>query len=156
MLPLADGVLERPVEWAVCVCRERAWAGGVAAESPDRETAYAAAAPASASATRMAPAPHRRAVAVGAQPPAHLEAAHVRHADVEDDRIRRRGGDPVEGGTAVSGGGNLVALLHQGPVERVDHRRLVIDYQDFHRQSIGRHPKTDVNSLQAGNSRVSS
>ena len=35
-----------------------------------------------------------------------------------------------------------VALLHQGAVERVDHRRLVIDYQDFHSQSICGHPKT--------------
>src|SRR5689334_20693361 len=60
-LALAGSVVERPVEWGRCVCRERAWTGGPLAESPDRETAYAAAAPASASATRMAPAAHRRA-----------------------------------------------------------------------------------------------
>ena len=49
-----------------------------------------------------------------------------------------------------------VALLHERAVERVDHRRLVIDYQDFHSQSIDRHPKTDVNSLQAREFTVSS
>ena len=79
---------------------------------------------------------HRRAVAGGAQPAAHLEPVHARHQHVEHQRVGRAGRQRVERLGAVGGQLGLVALQPQRAVDRLTHRRLVVDHQDAHASRV--------------------
>ena len=79
---------------------------------------------------------HRRTIAGRPQPPADLEAVDSRHQHVQDERVGRPRGQRVERLRAVAGQLGLVALQPQRAVDRLAHRRLVVDHEDAHGPSV--------------------
>ena len=72
---------------------------------------------------------HRRAAAVGAQPPAHLEAVEVGEHHVEHDQVGPHRRDRVERLATVRGGVDLEADVPQRGVEHRAEVLLVVDEQ---------------------------
>jgi hypothetical protein len=64
-----------------------------------------------------------------AQAPDHLDAVHVRQAQVEDDHIGVAGGGELEGGGAVVGRVDLVLARLEVDHEGAHDLRLVVDHE---------------------------
>ena len=68
-----------------------------------------------------------------AQPPAHLQAVHVRQADVEHERVRQRASRPaVSAAPPFSADDGLVSRQRQRAAQRVAQGAVVVDDQDLH------------------------
>ena len=80
--------------------------------------------------------------ALGPDPPGDREAVEAGHRHVEHDHIGHRALDLREGGAAVCGSGDVVALRGQRALEHPPDRRVVVDEQDgglgHHGESRGR------------------
>ncbi len=75
---------------------------------------------------------HRYAVAVMAQPPAHLESVDVGHQHVEHHHVGAAAAHRLERLATAGRELDLVALDHQGAAQRLAHRSLVVSNQDSH------------------------
>ena len=89
----------------------------------------------------------RGVVAGLAEPPAHLEPVHAGHGHVQHDGVSRALGVGTKRGRPVLGELGLVALEPQGAIERLAHRRFVVDHQHSHPSSL---TERDEKALNAG------
>ena len=73
---------------------------------------------------------HRRPVAAGAHPAAHLQPVDPGHRDVEHDGVAVAAAQRLERDAPVGRERHVVAREPQGAVERRPHRGLVVDHQN--------------------------
>ena len=71
----------------------------------------------------------------GLDPPADLEPVEARHHDVEEDRLRRLGGDRLERRQAVAREADLEALVREDRRQKLEVLGLIVDRQDPRRLS---------------------
>jgi hypothetical protein len=64
--------------------------------------------------------------------PAHLQAVHTGHGDVQHDGVGGSFGVGAEGGRAIVDYLGLVALEPKSTVKGLAHRWLVVDYKHSH------------------------
>src|SRR5262249_35691226 len=75
---------------------------------------------------------------VGAQALADLEAADLRHHDVEEDQVGLPGGDLVQRFLAVGGGADVVTAVAEVRLDQLDALRVVVGDEDARGRGRGR------------------
>ena len=78
-----------------------------------------------------------------AQSPAHFQAVDAGQHQVQDDQVRRLGGDPAQSLVAVANAFHMVPIARQVTPDDISQGRVIIDHDDASRPvGVGIHPYT--------------